>query len=122
MRYWALATCMGTVCAAPALATDLEVRNVRLVDAGHITSVTATVINTTDQPVTGATIALAVAKANQVISRTMVSVPPLGPGQAWRLWQPLDEGSGGIHAISAKDPQVSVSTTIGPVTRALLAQ
>lgn len=122
MRYWALATCMGIVCTAPTLAAELEVRNVRLVDTGHITSVTGTVINISDQPVAGATIALAVAKANQVISRMTVAVPPLEPGQAWRLWQPLDEGSGGIHAISAKDPQVSVTTTLGTVTRALLAQ
>lgn len=122
MRYWALATCMGIVCAAPALGAELEVRNVRLVDTGHITSVTGTVINVSDQPVTGATIALAVAKANQVISRATVAVPPLEPGQAWRLWQPLDEGSGGIHAISARDPQISVSTRLEPVDRALLAQ
>jgi hypothetical protein len=105
---WLLASLVAT----PALATDLKVRNVRLVDAGHTTSIVGTVVNTSDHTVQGGYLDMEVTKRND-----------LEPGQAYRIWQPVQyDGAPATAKVQARDPQVAVSASVVPYPGTVVAQ
>lgn len=105
-----------------ASADDLKLRNVQLVDAGHITSIVGTVANTSDHLVQGGYLNFEVTRKGEVVARETVQVPDLEAGQAWRIWQPVQHsGTKLTMAVHARDPQVAVTADVVPYPDSLVA-
>ena len=118
-----IAWLLASLVTAPALATDLKVRNVRLVDAGHTTSIVGTVVNTSDHTVQGGYLDMEVTKRAQVVARETVEVPDLEPGQAYRIWQPVQyDGAPASAKVQAREPGVAVSAAVVPYPGTVVAQ
>lgn len=104
-------------------AADLRLRNVQLVDAGHITSIVGTVVNTSDHMVKGGYLDLEITRQGKVVARETVEVPDIDAGQAWRIWQPVQHGDASpTVAIHARDPNVRVSAAVVPYPGTVVAQ
>lgn len=123
MKIQAVAAVVFSVLASSTWAADLKVRNVQLVDAGHVTSIVGTVVNTTDHPVKGGYLDLEVTRKGEVVARETVEVPDMDAGQAWRIWQPVQHsGPSPKVAVRARDTQVSVTAAVVPYPGTLVAQ
>nr|WP_276583538.1 FxLYD domain-containing protein [Pseudomonas sp. RIT-PI-S] len=117
------AVLLGSLLASSVLAEDLKLRNVQLVDAGHITSIVGTVINTSDHLVKAGYLDFEVIRKGEVVARETVEVPDMEAGQAWRIWQPVQHnGKARAVAVRAHDPQMSVSAAVVPYPGTVVAQ
>lgn len=123
MKNRMIALLLASFIATPALATELTLRNIRLVDTGHITNIAGTVVNNTDHPVAGGYLDIEVRKNEHVIARETVEVPDMEAGQAWRIWQPVQyDGAKPAAKVSARDADVSVSASVVPYPGTVVAQ
>lgn len=123
MKRQVLAIVLSSIVASSAWATDLKVRNVQLVDAGHITSIVGTVVNTTDHAVSGGYLDIEVSKKDKVVARETVEVPDLEAGQAWRIWQPVQYGDSSAKlAVRAHDANVQITAEVVPYPGTVVAQ
>ncbi|WP_263260797.1 FxLYD domain-containing protein [Pseudomonas sp. RIT-PI-S] len=114
---------LASVLAVPALAADLKLRNVRLVDTGHTTSIVGTVVNASDHMVKGGYLDVEVSRNNRVVARETVEVPDMDVGQAWRIWQPVQHsGEVATAAVRARDPHISITAAVVPYPGTLVAQ
>lgn len=104
-------------------AAELRLRNVQLVDAGHVTSIVGTVVNASDHMVKGGYLDLEITRKGQVVARETVEVPDMDAGQAWRIWQPVQHGDSpsGI-AVRAHDPGIRVTGAVVPYPGTVVAQ
>jgi hypothetical protein len=117
-----LAVLASTLLVSSAWATDLKLRNVQLVDAGHITSIVGTVVNTSDHMVKGSYLDFEVTRKGQVVARETVEVPEMAAGQAWRISQPVQHDStSGVITVRAHDPQLNVSASVVPYPETLVS-
>ncbi|WP_225774739.1 FxLYD domain-containing protein [Pseudomonas sp. Marseille-Q5115] len=109
--------------ASSAGAADLRLRNVQLVDAGHVTSIVGTVVNASDHMVKGGYLDLEITRKGKVVARETVEVPDMDAGQAWRIWQPVQHGdsSAGV-AVRARDPGMRVTGSVVPYPGTVVAQ
>ena len=109
--------------ASSAGAADLRLRNVQLVDAGHVTSIVGTVVNASDHMVKGGYLDLEITRKGKVVARETVEVPDMDAGQAWRIWQPVqhDDSSAGV-AVRARDPSMRVTGSVVPYPGTVVAQ
>jgi hypothetical protein len=118
-----VAIVLSSVCASTVWATDLKVRNVRLVDAGHVTTIVGTVTNTSDHLVSGGYLDIEVSKKDKVVARETVEVPDLEAGQAWRIAQPVQYGDDTTNvAVRARDANISITAEVVPYPGTVVAQ
>lgn len=112
---------LGIFAHSLASADDLKLRNVQLVDAGHITSIVGTVVNTSDHVVQGGYLDFEVTLKGNVVARETVQVPDMEAGQAWRIWQPVQHGGTPHAVVHARDPQVAVRAEVVPYPGSVVA-
>lgn len=99
----ALFTLTSTCCLADPGGNDVGVRNVRLVDTMHEQWISATGYNKTDRTLPVVTVTFQLLRNGQVIGTQTSEFRNIGPGDAWKIWQPVSSKRvDGLAAIDAR--------------------